>query len=55
MGFADLKIIGILHGQHPGFTKFSCFLCLWDSGACETHWSKREWPARITMNPVKKM
>ena len=25
----DLKIIGILMGLQQGFTKYSCFLCLW--------------------------
>lgn len=26
----DLKVIGLLMGLQSGFTKFPCFLCLWD-------------------------
>ena len=50
----DLKVIGLILGQQSGFTKFPCFLCLWDSRARESHWIKREWPARTTMNPGEK-
>ena len=27
----DLKVIGLLMGMQAGFTKYCCFLCLWDS------------------------
>ena len=29
----DLKVIAILLGLQQGFSKFCCFLCLWDSRA----------------------
>ncbi|KAI6652496.1 hypothetical protein LOD99_7510 [Oopsacas minuta] len=42
----DLKIVNILLGQQSGYTKYSCFLCLWDSRADEVHWEKKNWPVR---------
>ena len=33
----DLKVIGLLMGMQAGFTKCSCFLCLWDSPALQAH------------------
>ena len=47
----DLKIIGMLLGLQSGFTKFPCFLCLWDSRARDLHWDRKEWPVRTTMEP----
>ena len=29
-----------------GFTKFCCFLCLWDSRGVQQHYIQREWPPR---------
>ena len=34
----DLKMICILLGHQSGYTKFPCFLCLWDSRDRENHW-----------------
>ena len=42
----DLKMVNILLGQQHGYTKFPCFLCLWDSRNCAQHWTQKEWPAR---------
>ena len=42
----DLKMVNFLLGQQSGFTKFPCFLCLWDSRARDKHWVQREWPKR---------
>ncbi|CAH2096329.1 unnamed protein product [Euphydryas editha] len=42
----DFKILGMLLGQQSGFTKFPCFLCLWDSRDRANHWTKKCWPAR---------
>ena len=42
----DLKIIGLLLGLQGGFTKYCCFLCLWDSRATKDHFTRREWPPR---------
>ena len=42
----DLKVISILLGQQSGFTKYPCFLCLWDSRARQEHWVRDIWPKR---------
>lgn len=42
----DLKVVTILLGQQSGFTKFPCFLCLWDSRDREQHYVKKDWPIR---------
>jgi hypothetical protein len=42
----DLKVIGLLLGMQGGFTKFCCFLCLWDSRGVQQHYIQREWPPR---------
>jgi hypothetical protein len=33
-----------------GFTKYPCFLCLWDSRAAKDHYDKIHWPKQATMN-----
>lgn len=47
----DLKVIGMLMGMQGGFTKFCCFLCLWDSRNTSEHYIKRDWKSRSTYNP----
>lgn len=42
----DLKVVTIVLGQHGGFTKNPCFLCLWYSRAREEHYVRKEWPLR---------
>jgi len=42
----DLKMVGFLLSLQCGYTKFPCFLCLWDSRARAQHWIKRDWPVR---------
>ena len=42
----DLKIVCMLLGQQGGYTRYPCFLCLWDSRAKEDHWVKQCWPKR---------
>lgn len=42
----DLKMVNFLLGQQGGFTKFPCFLCLWDSRDKQQHWTKRHWAVR---------
>ena len=49
----DLKVISILLGQQGGYTKYPCFLCLWDSRADAQHYTKTEWPARTEFVPGK--
>ena len=34
-----------------GYTKFPCFLCLWDSRARTDHWIKRDWPVCSELIP----
>lgn len=50
----DLKIITMILGQQSGFTKFPCFLCLWDSRDRENHYSKVHWPTRECIRPGSK-
>ena len=40
----DLKMANFLLGQQSGYTKYPCYLCLWDSRAKERHWVQKEWP-----------
>lgn len=35
---SDLKVVGMLCGMQGGYTKYCCFLCLWDSRAREHHY-----------------
>ena len=45
----DLKMVNFLLGQQSGYTKYLCFICLWDSRARSDHWVKKESPERITL------
>lgn len=45
----DLKMVNFLLGQQHGYTKFPCFLCLWDSRARNEHWERKVWPTRERM------
>ena len=45
----DLKMVNFLLGQQRGFTKYPCYLCMWDSRAREKHWNQKEWPIRETL------
>lgn len=46
----DFKMIGFLRGLQGGYTKHSCFLCLWDSRA-KDQFSKRIWEERTQIIP----
>ncbi|GBP72257.1 hypothetical protein EVAR_103258_1 [Eumeta japonica] len=50
----DLKVVNFLLGQQGGFTKYPCFLCLWDSRAKSQHWTKCDWPPRVALVPGEK-
>lgn len=50
----DLKIVAILSGLQQGFTKYSCFLCEWDSRARDLHYVKKHWPSRVSFQPGTK-
>lgn len=50
---ADLKVVALLTGMQTGYTKFCCFLCLWDSRYKGNQYSQKEWPARNHIEPGK--
>ena len=45
------KVIGLLMGMQAGFTKYYCFLCLWDSRAVSQHYKQKDWGSRSTFVP----
>jgi hypothetical protein len=45
----DLKVVALLLGMQLALTKFSCFLCLWDSRARDQHYKKTVWPHRAAL------
>ena len=53
----NFKMVSFLMDLQGGFTKFPCFLCLWDSQDTEAHSRRRDWPERnefsVGMNSVK--
>ena len=49
----DFKMIGFLLGLQAGYTKYSCFLCLWDSRAATEHYKRIDWPLRTELEPGK--
>ena len=38
-------------GMQAGFTKYCCFLCLWDSRAVSQHYKQKDWRSRSTFVP----
>lgn len=49
----DLKVVAILLGLQGGFTKYCCFLCLWDSRAVQSHYNVKQWQQRDSFVPGK--
>ena len=47
----DFKMLAFLLGQQGGYTKYSCFLCLWNSRADDQHYSRKQWPLREELAP----
>ena len=47
----NLKVIGLLMGMQAGFTKYCCFLCLWDSRAVSQHYKQKDWGSRSAFVP----
>ncbi|MGH0118403.1 UNVERIFIED_CONTAM: hypothetical protein FKN15_023339 [Acipenser sinensis] len=39
-------MVAFLMGLQGGFTKFPCYLCLWDSWDTKAHYHRRDWPQR---------
>ena len=49
----DLKMVIFLLGQQFGFTKYPCFLCMWDSRDRVQHYTKKDWPLREDLGPCR--
>ncbi|KAJ4442913.1 hypothetical protein ANN_04507 [Periplaneta americana] len=49
----DRKLIAVLLGMQLGYTKYCCFLCMWDSRDRKSHYIQADWPAR-NHNPCEK-
>ena len=47
----DLKVIALLLGLQGGYTKYPCFLCLWDSRADKQQYYTKNWPPRPDFLP----
>jgi hypothetical protein len=47
----DLKVIMLLLGLQGVFTKYCCFLCLWDSQATEHHCDVMDWSVTAKFVP----
>ena len=47
----DFKVLALLLGQQGGYTKYSCFLCLWNSRADDQHYSRKQWPLQEELTP----
>ena len=52
--YGDLKVVSLLMDLQLGYTKYSCFLCEWDSRAKTLHYLKRDWPQRKTLKVGEK-
>ena len=42
-------MVKFLLDQQSGYTKYPCFLCMWDSRAKSEHWTRKAWPLRKEM------
>ena len=49
--YGDFKMIAFLLGLQGGYTKHSCFFCLWNSRADELHYLVKNWEARKDLAP----
>ena len=49
----DLKMVSFLMGLQGGFTKFTCFLCLWDNRDTTAHYHRKEEPQRTDFSVGK--
>lgn len=47
----DLKMVNFLLGQQSGFTKYPCFLCMWDSRDQAQHYTKKAWSLQEELEP----
>ena len=51
--YVDLKMVNFLLGQQSGFTKYPCFLCMWDSRDTAQHYTKKDWPVWEELVPCR--
>lgn len=42
----DFKMLAFFMGLQSGWTKYPCYLCLWDSRASRVHYQQFQWPER---------
>jgi hypothetical protein len=42
----DFKVVTFLNGLQSGYTKYNCFICLWDSRYKGNQYEKKEWQLR---------
>ena len=47
----DFKMVAFFLGLQGGYTKHSCFLCLWNSRADEQHYLVKSWPPCKDLTP----
>ncbi|GBN32472.1 hypothetical protein AVEN_194332-1 [Araneus ventricosus] len=47
-------MLTMLLAQQAGYTKYPCFLCLWDSPAKDLYWTKTDWSLRGALTPGEK-
>jgi hypothetical protein len=47
-------MVNLLLGQQGGYTKYPCFLCLWDSRVKDKHWEQKLWPVRKSLTVGEK-
>ena len=50
----DLKMVNFLIGQQGGYTKYPCFLCLWDCRVRDKLWTEKIWLVRTSMTIGRK-
>ncbi|GFG35278.1 hypothetical protein Cfor_11606 [Coptotermes formosanus] len=54
MVFGDLKVLCMLLEQQQGYTKFSCYICEWDSRVQDKYWTQRQWTQGARLIPGSK-
>ncbi|GBM72187.1 hypothetical protein AVEN_308-1 [Araneus ventricosus] len=47
-------MLTMLLGQQAGYTRYPCFLYLWNSRARDFHWAKTDWSLRGALTPSEK-
>ncbi|KAK9890743.1 hypothetical protein WA026_012091 [Henosepilachna vigintioctopunctata] len=47
----DLEMVCFLLDQQRVYTKYPCFLCIWDTRAREKHWVLSKCPSRCDLKP----